>query len=806
MRVLLFLAFLLASSGAWASCPSTPADCPPLTTNDPTIVGTVSGGATYDDGAFSGTWTGTENLPGTGGFEDISRAPYNAPCDVTATIDISLIVTAALATGRDVLIPPCPGNPAWPWVFGDIDITSRNGITGSGGALVRPKPGSDYLVRITTSDGYYRGLDISDTTDIGQTSNVVRTAVVAGGTGDWNASTITISGANGTFKVGQRLSILLDDGGWYNGRITAVSGNDITFTSRLPYTAANGNAVWASYGLIWVGCGATGFEVSGFHIRSGWTGVYVQCPPGVGNSPAQVGTIRDIVMDKGWMAQIWCGNHCAGNAFININSAAGWVNQFTRSGDGVTTNFPLNGFRVWSNLSFVQPLITVGGVQKFYPADWAFSTDGLSINFTSPPAAGTNNISIRYRVFAAEGLVDDPEEGPRDSGNRYMTSNFGVSEASCKWTGGLALTTNKVVSGLLCGPSFNSPLRFDRTGSTYVSNVTGLNGGPVSVSVVNGAVVNGDIVAVPVLSTSVVSGLDGMALVNDYLTGKLTGRFDNQSSEGSVQFDRGKLIFANNVTVPAYTSGTCEVNGDHPPGVTSIDCTLTSGSVAIGQLASPTAVFTGSVAADVLTVSSVTSGTLAVDQAIYCNICEPGTLIIADTGGGGGAGTYQLNISQTVSSRVMSQGYMPSFNTVVGYSADIISVPERTGAEIPNGTVLTWAGPQQPTGAFGPRKIPYQRTTPLAGATVTFGDGIQFALVQPAGTLATLTFQLPGCNPNIEGMVRGFSSTQIITALTVTDADGGTVLGAPASLTAGGTGGVMSFICRGATNTWFPAG
>lgn len=66
------------------------------------------------------------------------------------------------------------------------------------------------------------------------------------------------------------------------------------------------------------------------------------------------------------------------------------------------------------------------------------------------------------------------------------------------------------------------------------------------------------------------------------------------------------------------------------------------------------AVVTGSIAGTTLTVSAVTSGTLAVGQMITGTGVAPDTYITALGTGTGGAGTYTINNSQTVASETLT--------------------------------------------------------------------------------------------------------------------------------------------------------
>jgi hypothetical protein len=66
--------------------------------------------------------------------------------------------------------------------------------------------------------------------------------------------------------------------------------------------------------------------------------------------------------------------------------------------------------------------------------------------------------------------------------------------------------------------------------------------------------------------------------------------------------------------------------------------------------------FTGSISGDVLTVTAVSSGSIAAGMTIQGNGVTEGPLVNQILTGTGGVGTYRLNISQTVSSRAMQAG------------------------------------------------------------------------------------------------------------------------------------------------------
>lgn len=93
----------------------------------------------------------------------------------------------------------------------------------------------------------------------------------------------------------------------------------------------------------------------------------------------------------------------------------------------------------------------------------------------------------------------------------------------------------------------------------------------------------------------------------------------------------------------------------------------------------------------------------------------------------------------------------------------------------------------------------YVYSAPTTGSTVTIASGTETEVIDPAGTLATLTVTLPACSSGYDGSVARFSSSQTITALTV-NAASGTVSNAPTTIAAGGG---FKFICRGSNTKWY---
>lgn len=84
------------------------------------------------------------------------------------------------------------------------------------------------------------------------------------------------------------------------------------------------------------------------------------------------------------------------------------------------------------------------------------------------------------------------------------------------------------------------------------------------------------------------------------------------------------------------------------------------------------------------------------------------------------------------------------------------------------------------------------------GFTYTFAAGTQVLVINPAGTLATGTITMPASPA--DGMTVRFSSSQIITALTVSANTGQSIVSAVITLAVGGG---AAYIYRLANTTWY---
>lgn len=130
-------------------------------------------------------------------------------------------------------------------------------------------------------------------------------------------------------------------------------------------------------------------------------------------------------------------------------------------------------------------------------------------------------------------------------------------------------------------------------------------------------------------------------------TGSISGTTLTVTTVQSGTIAVGQAIFgqglAQNTVITALGTGSGGV------GTYTVSDSQTVASTSINSTAAP-AIVTGSISGTTLTVSAVTSGTLKIGQTIEGTGITDGTIITAFGTGSGGAGTYTVSASQTVSS------------------------------------------------------------------------------------------------------------------------------------------------------------
>lgn len=181
------------------------------------------------------------------------------------------------------------------------------------------------------------------------------------------------------------------------------------------------------------------------------------------------------------------------------------------------------------------------------------------------------------------------------------------------------------------------------------------------------------------------------------------------------------------------------------------------------------------------------------------------TLALMGIAGLATAGQYEM--LPTVGGAARCGGY----STGVSGQVCSVTIPagptDLTGAEtIPADTNLTQG--RMPQNVSIPVKTlgggAQQLETPLTGASVVVAGNTGTLLLQPAGTIATLTVTTPAASLLTNGQVLNITSTATVTALTLTAGFGTTILNIPTAITPSTTGSYgYQFVYRAANTTWY---
>lgn len=101
---------------------------------------------------------------------------------------------------------------------------------------------------------------------------------------------------------------------------------------------------------------------------------------------------------------------------------------------------------------------------------------------------------------------------------------------------------------------------------------------------------------------------------------------------------------------------------------------------------------------------------------------------------------------------------------------------------------------------------PYQYSVPVTTNSITILPTTRQVLIEPAGTIAALTFVFPAATLLLDGQKLNICTTQIVTTLTTTAGSGTTVLNAPTALlvpVATGAASCPGWIYRAANTSWY---
>ena len=114
-------------------------------------------------------------------------------------------------------------------------------------------------------------------------------------------------------------------------------------------------------------------------------------------------------------------------------------------------------------------------------------------------------------------------------------------------------------------------------------------------------------------------------------------------------------------------------------------------------------------------------------------------------------------------------------------------------------TTKVYFTPTTSFGRWGVQLASKQIAAPTTGATVTATNDVLNLIVNPAGTLATLTINFPA--PSADGQEFDICFSQIVTALTLTAVSPATTI--IGGISAGAVGGYAGFVYDSASTTWY---
>lgn len=239
-------------------------------------------------------------------------------------------------------------------------------------------------------------------------------------------------------------------------------------------------------------------------------------------------------------------------------------------------------------------------------------------------------------------------------------------------------------------------------------------------------------------------------------------------NDGATTSAIGNKAYANNATgqISFAATGSPSDGGTSSASSIALNVTTTSSQIANNSV-------TGSIAAQVLTVSAVASGAvLGAGQTLSGTGVDPATIITAQlTGTAGSTGTYSVSVSQTVvSTTITASGGGLTVGTVTSGTYVVGQVISGTG--VTTGTKILGRGTG--TGGAGTYYTDLAPATPGsslaitgAGGTLTVGGTITGSfkvgdIIHGSGITTGSTIQFDGATPGLTGV--GGAGTYIVSA------------------------------------------
>lgn len=488
-------------------------------------------------------------------------------------------------------------------------LTINNNGTGAGIVDFNIAGPLNTLGTVTGGSGYTNGTFTNVPLTGGSGSGAKATIVVASNA----VSTVTVTNDGNGYLVGDTLSAAASSIGSGVETYGAITGGtlytDGTYLS-VPMTGGSGSGATANITV-------SGNAVTGVVAQD--RGIGYQDTDTLSAAAANIGGVSGIINTYGNLigGSLYEPGTYTGVSFIG-GSGSGAVGTVEVLSDGISSVKNIIGGSNYTNGSFSDVVLTGG------------TGTGAKATIT---VSGGNVISV-YVTYG---------------GNNYVVNDVLSCAASSIGNG---VATFSAITG----------------GSGYVngtySNVT-LTGGTGTGARATITVSGGLVTAVTLTYAGVgYTAADSLTTANTNLGGSGSG-FNvvvaTIASSGSFQCDVASLADGTVGKVTLTSDGVNYVAGD-VLSASIEDIGGISGVIgAFGGIVqgnyytdSTTAVVTGSISGTVLTVSAVTSGALVVGQTISGTGVTADTVITSFGTGSGGAGTYNINNSQTVASTTIS--------------------------------------------------------------------------------------------------------------------------------------------------------
>ena len=402
-----------------------------------------------------------------------------------------------------------------------------------------------------------------------------------------------------------------------------------------------------------------------------------------------------------------------------------------------------------------------GGAQTLLSALWpwpAGATSGTPVDeaalFTFPPVAAAGQATVDIGCTAPQIATSYSGVAGISAASTSTTLNLTSTASVTASISGSVLTVTKVASGVVgvgeavlatgvaVGASGYVPV------GTYVTSLGTGKGGTGTYNLSVSATVASETMTIgvtpwgmQVLSTgSANMSVSTTAKANAFNTGSPWAVVSDAGTPTSVATtttskNPNVLTFPSGVITTHVTAGLTMLDRTNPTGIPSGTTVKAIGTTVTGSIANTA----GTAAGTVLKVTAVTSGALAVGDIVTGTGITAGTYVISLGTGTGGAGTYNVSISQKVASEAMTIG---SASTVT-MSSNVAGSGVLAGDLITFGTSIPAGTGNWPWWGTGTTMNSIATGTP-GSATLSSGAPVAPYVLQNDTIVAAPLYQIVG--------------------------------------------------------------